>query len=380
MSPPTEQLIRDYLNRLSVAARGRLAPQDRQALITRTRAFIDMNSGASGPPTPMEVAVLLARLGDPAVLVDQEAARLAAARGEAVTPPAARGGRLGAALRRRNAQASWHWPPAAGSQALQARLLNGAGAESQPAQGGPGSGDRTAPGAGGAGLASQPAGPGNADLPDATSGGHGNGAVPRIRIPRQRGRGDSAGPDQAAAASTGPGPPLPRPTWPSVGVRGATPAVAPVNSYAATGQQVGGTWRQALLPGMTSLAGRILAWARRSPVEAIAIVLLGIGGASYPPVWLLGAGFALASRRWQGRDKGIGLAGPVLLLVVGTALGVSLGTHHTGIGHDVHEGWVYADVLSRIGALAGAGYLLWRLGHVRRPPVVPPWNKPRKVA
>jgi hypothetical protein len=121
------------------------------------------------------------------------------------------------------------------------------------------------------------------------------------------------------------------------------------------------------------------AWARRNPVGAAAVTLLGIGGAAYPPIWLLGAIFTLAARVWDYRDKWIGLAGPVLLLVVGTAVGVALGGQYTTFGPYAHESWVYADILSRVGAVAGTGYLVWRLTHARRVPTVPPWNRPHKV-
>jgi hypothetical protein len=100
MSPPTEQLIRDYLNRLSVAARGRLSSEDRRALVTRTHDFIERNASRSGPATAMEVAALLSRLGDPGALVDQEVARLAAERGEAVATETDQATGLAARLRR----------------------------------------------------------------------------------------------------------------------------------------------------------------------------------------------------------------------------------------------------------------------------------------
>jgi hypothetical protein len=82
---------------------------------------------------------------------------------------------------------------------------------------------------------------------------------------------------------------------------------------------------------------------------------------------------------WDYRDKWLGVATPVLLLVVGTALAVTLGNHYPTMGGYVHEGWVYADVLSRIVAFIGACYLLWRLVHGKPRPVVPPWNRPHKV-
>ena len=99
MSPPTEQLIRDYLNRLSVAARGQLGPDDRRALVNRTRDFIERKTGLAGPPTAVEVARLLAGLGDPAGLVQQERQRLAAVRGDVPEPTAGRS-RLARVLRR----------------------------------------------------------------------------------------------------------------------------------------------------------------------------------------------------------------------------------------------------------------------------------------
>ena len=122
----------------------------------------------------------------------------------------------------------------------------------------------------------------------------------------------------------------------------------------------------------------VMSWYQRCPLEASAVVLLGIGGASYPPVWLLGAALALASHLWDYRDKWVGLALPLLLTVIGTALGVTRGGH-VSVGEGVHEGWVYAVVISRIAAAFGASYLAWRTLHGRRPPPVPPWNRPHKI-
>jgi len=119
-------------------------------------------------------------------------------------------------------------------------------------------------------------------------------------------------------------------------------------------------------------------WYRRRPLEASAVVVLGIGGASYPPLWLLGAALALASRLWDYRDKWVGLALPLLLTVIGTAFGVTRGGR-LSVGAGVHEGWVYAVVISRIAAVLGASYLAWRTLHGRRPPPVPPWNRPHKI-
>jgi divalent metal cation (Fe/Co/Zn/Cd) transporter len=122
----------------------------------------------------------------------------------------------------------------------------------------------------------------------------------------------------------------------------------------------------------------IAAWYRRSPVEASAIVLLGLGGAIYPPVWLLGAIVALGSHMWDYRDKWLGLALPLVLTLIAVAVGATTGSR-ASVGHGVHEGWVYGIVASRIFAVLGAWYLAWRSVHGRRPPVVPPWNRPHKI-
>jgi hypothetical protein len=79
MNPPSEQLIRDYLNRLSVAAKTRLEPRDRQALLDDTRARIETETGMS-KATAAQVRRILAALGDPITVAENERARIAAPR------------------------------------------------------------------------------------------------------------------------------------------------------------------------------------------------------------------------------------------------------------------------------------------------------------
>jgi hypothetical protein len=382
MSPPTEQLIRDYLNRLSLAARGRLGAEDRRALVSRTHDFIDRTASPAGPPTPMEVAALLSRLGDPTALVDQEVARLAAARGEtAAAEPAERPEKLPGRLRRLSAHSSWHWPAAPGSEDLRTRLLNG----------------NSGPGDDGAGTeaAETEAAETEAAAWPAEAARPGPERPPPIWVPRQPGPADGLVPP----AATRPAPPEPteppdaagttaglaRPAWPSaaaLSARGqgtATGADDGRDQSPAAWQNARDSRAAALLTRVRASARRLLDWARRNPVEAAAVTLLGLGGAAFPPVWLLGVLAALASRAWDYRDRWIGLAGPVLLLVVGTALGVTLGNRYDSFGPYVHEGWLYADILSRVGAVAGTAYLVWRLAHARRAPTVPPWNRPHRV-
>jgi hypothetical protein len=358
MSPPPEQLIRDYLSRLTTAARGRLSTEDRQELVTRTREFIEENASASGPATAMEVATLLSRLGDPAALVTREAARLAAGRDEGAAPPEVVEGRRRGLLRRRSGPASWHWPQLPGNEALQVRLLNGAreSAQSAPQRGHPaGVANGTEPEP----LPAPPAGPP---------------VEPPIWVPRQP---TSPEADAEDRGEPGPAGPDDRPAWPSpVAMRpDGLPEPEPSLFELPVRDPISRRIARTSAPYITS----VVKMARANPVEALAVVLLGLGGAVFPPVWLLGVIAALASRKWDYRDKWIGLAGPVLLLVVGTVVGVSLGSSRSSMGSYIHETWVYADVLSRIGAVLGTGYLAWRLRRGRRQPPIAPWTKPHRV-
>jgi hypothetical protein len=178
------------------------------------------------------------------------------------------------------------------------------------------------------------------------------------------------------------------PDW----VTGARPASDPANPAIAGGGAGGpadsGPWRgrPALPPGLAAataararkLATATAAGARRQPLEATAIVLLGLGGLIYPPVWLMGALVALASRVWDHRDKWIGLGGPVLLVIAGVAADISLDTERNLLGY-LKEAWLFGGHICRIAALLGAVYLAWRAQRGRRPPAVPPWNKPRRI-
>src|SRR6202042_2048645 len=87
--------------------------------------------------TALQIGALLSRLGDPGALVDQEVARLAAERGQALAPRDDQPSGLAGRLRRRNGTASWPWPAVAGHPDLQRQLLHGNGgngAQPSPAQ------------------------------------------------------------------------------------------------------------------------------------------------------------------------------------------------------------------------------------------------------
>jgi hypothetical protein len=344
---PAEQLVQDYLSRLSAAARSRLAAADRRALVRRTLDFIEQSTGPLRSVSALEVGKLLAGLGDPAAIVDQEQARLAAARGD-TGPAPADGVRVTRLLRRQPGQSSWHWPSQpAGSPQLADSLM--AVADEQP---------RAAP-ADGYALTGKIMMPARLHLHRARTEAQHEPEVLRLVVTDQSGTGEGQ-PSQLPA----------RPSWPSVVAR----------DTGEEGEQdadPGPSW--AVRHGV-SLAVWVAGRFRTQPLESVAVVLIGIGGAAFPPVWVLGAAVALASRVWNHRDKWTGLGLPVLLTVVGTVAGICLTAGHATLSHDVHDGFVSADMLSRVLALLGAVYLGWRASPARRRPVVPSWARTHKIS
>ena len=121
------------------------------------------------------------------------------------------------------------------------------------------------------------------------------------------------------------------------------------------------------------------AWAlaRKNPLEAVSVILLGVGGLILPfPFWLIGGLVALRSRRWDARDKWIALAGPplvtfaVLLIRAGTSPGNFFSAFYHASQHDV-------GLSIRAGCVLCAGYLVWRLRRGPRMRSLPPWQRPR---
>ena len=115
---------------------------------------------------------------------------------------------------------------------------------------------------------------------------------------------------------------------------------------------------------------------RSHPLEAAAIALLGIGGLILPfPFWLFGGVLAIWSRIWDNRDKWIALLGPAVITLAGTVV-TALIIHRQGNTFVTYGHALRLDVglLLRVGSVACASYLTWR---VRRGPreVVPPWKR-----
>jgi hypothetical protein len=129
--------------------------------------------------------------------------------------------------------------------------------------------------------------------------------------------------------------------------------------------------------GLTRFGSALLAIALRAPIETIAILVLGVGAAIYPPMWLIGALIVVISRKWDLRDKWLGLSMPVVVVIFGATLAIVLGGQHTSLGSYAFEAWLAAGRLSRIAAVLSASYLLWRVYKGPRDPRRPPWSVPR---
>jgi hypothetical protein len=121
------------------------------------------------------------------------------------------------------------------------------------------------------------------------------------------------------------------------------------------------------------------AWAlaRKHPLEAVSVILLGVGGLIFPfPFWLIGGLVALRSRRWDARDKWMALAGPLLvtLAVLVIRAGTSPGNFFPAFYHAAQHDF---GLSIRAGCVLCAGYLVWRLRRGPRLRTLPPWQRPR---
>src|SRR6202035_2928455 len=90
-TPPSgQQMIREYLGRVSAAATKVLPKGDRLLFVGRTRAAIEARVGPAASADADDVRNALMTLGDPEALAQQERERLYSARrrGAAAAPPA----------------------------------------------------------------------------------------------------------------------------------------------------------------------------------------------------------------------------------------------------------------------------------------------------
>jgi hypothetical protein len=119
--------------------------------------------------------------------------------------------------------------------------------------------------------------------------------------------------------------------------------------------------------------------ARGNPLELMAVLVLGIGGAVYPPIWLVGVLLVLVSKKWSINDKLLGVVLPIVVVIIGTVLTLVFGGQHATISGYAFEAWLGAERLSRVAMFLGAAYLFWALRRGRRQPKLPPWNVPHRM-
>jgi len=411
MRPPAEQVVRDYLNRLTVAARI-LPPEDRQAFLARYQNIVERQSGVRDMADPADVMRALSGIGEPEALVERERTRLDAQRKEreaaaskvSFWKPSPRGGAPGrngtdggpaspyAHLTRKDGRPvggeikkpttrpiSSRWRP--GEPLKPKKGRRGRVPPPPPDRsrrpdrdGAADSGPPAEPQAAG----SQAGGPRPDDAP--------SGAVSSA-LAAAGGAAAATGAAGAAATET-PAPPAPAgtPVTPApAGTAPAPAAPAPAGEPAnpAPTRRLRPQLPRRLQPGdITRDMARMAAEAgRQHRRETVAVVMLALGGLIIPfplwevgfLLWLAGAFIAATSKWWSLPDKWLGLVGPPALVIIGTAVAVSLGgARSTGSAY-LHETLTTSMYLFMLGAVLGAGYLAWRIHRGRRPASIPPW-------
>jgi len=371
MNPPSEQLIRDYLNRLSLAAKSRLEPSDRQALVDQTRAQIEAEAGDLGKATAAQVRRILAAIGDPVAVAEKERARIAAPSDQA-------------AASRATGSARQIWPPAGvlaiGRQPARPPVPMNSSSGGLPSQRAPLG--LPSPGAArGVPPPREPPAPGDsppqsaslqpADSP-APDDSHLRSGEPEPPAGQSQGdeHGQKAVPGREETSDGKPDDDKP-------GVELNVEPLGPV-----VYEEVGPSWlserASASVDRLALFGSALVGIAVRAPLEMIAVLVLGIGGAIYPPIWFVGGLIVVISRKWDLRDKWIGLAIPVVVVVFGATFAVVLGGERTSYGSYAFEAWLAAGRLSRITAVLSAIFLLWRVHKGPRERRRPPWGPPHR--
>jgi hypothetical protein len=388
-----EQIVTDYLTRVAQAAR--LLPKGaRMAFVGRTRALIEREVGPPGTRTdPEQVTAALTRLGEPEDLVITERTRIdqgwvksrAASEEEGAAAAAALTGPLNRSLKARRR-------PSSDTQPLTGRVIPPG---SDPPVTGP---DGSVTGAGPAqdtgprrsvlrGAGPRSAGPRTPGLRNAAPRGAAprgaapRGAAPRGAAPRTAGPGSGAPRRLRSADSPGKGPQGVEPK--SAGPQGTDPQGASAPGAGDTGHTSPIDWLIGQVPGQRQAAGGTATFtanasrlARDNVLEAVAILLLGLGGLILPfPFWPIGAIVSMFSRLWDIRDKALAVTGPLLVtLAVSVLAAVFVGGSGNIIVAYFHAVRVDFGLMVRVGSVITAAYLAWRISKGPRVKT-PPWRR-----
>lgn len=340
-----EKLIMDYLGRVTEAALYYLPKGSRVAFVGRTKAQIERECGPAGLADAARVMEVLAALGEPEELVRQERARIDAAWIKSTLGDRNLAQAAAAAINtpRKYRSITSRWKPATDTQPLP--RPTDAKSMSAPIGKMNDAGDP---------FAADKAGKGQPE----TSPGPGSAATGR-------------GPGSAAAVERGPGSAAPGEDAPSARSISMIRLASGAARFAA-GQ---------LVPRVAQLSRTVTALARAHVREAIAVVVIGVGGLIFPfPVWLVGATVALRSALWGKTDKWVAFAGPLVIALLGAAVTAAIS------GGSENAVVVYVDVLKadigillRLGCLLSAAFLAWRLHRDPRQKEGkrPPWERYR---
>jgi hypothetical protein len=342
-----EKLILDYLSRVTQAATRYLPKGARIAFVGRTRARIEREAGRVGLSDPARIMEVLAAMGEPEDLVRAERARIDAAWIKRNDPAGAEAAESVTEPRAQRAITS-RWrpatdkPPARGPGSSPASRL-------KPVRDKTGR-DKT-----------------GRDKTGRDKTGRGREPAPARDTGPQRGPGgerDARGPGDAQGPEVKGEPPG------TQGSQGSKPTLVDTSRPPRPPRPSTADWLEA--------AGRrMVALAREHPLEAIAVVLMGVGGLILPlQFWVPAVVVSMLSKLWDNKDKLAAVIGPYLVMMVGsivTALVVGGNENVVAIYfHAIHID--FSDML-RVGCLFTAIYLGWRVHRGRRPDKPPPWKR-----
>jgi hypothetical protein len=435
-----EKLILTYLGRVTEAGLSYLPKGSRVAFVGRIKAQIERECGPVGLADAARVMEVLAALGEPEELVRQERARLDAAWIKNTLGDRNLAQAAAAAINtpRKYRSITSRWKPATDTQSLPRSIdaksmsapigkMKDAGdpfvtgkrvPEASPEVTGrqpPPTGPAQQPlGAAGQAIEAAGPGPGPHEQPAGAAGQAPSAPAPglspgeRSPYPPEPGVGPAGqspgtglGPaGQSPGTGLGPAGQATGPAGQAAGPLGGASGAAPGAAGTALGTSGPGSAADGQARSTQSLSVARLAsgparfitdWfvprvvqifltaatlAREHVREAIAVVLLGIGGLILPdPLWLVGSLVALRSRLWGKRDKWVAFAGPPVIALLGSAVAAAIN------GGSENAVVVYIDALKadiglfvRLGCLLSATYLAWRVYRGPRKKL-PPWNR-----
>ena len=324
MSERADQIVLDYLRRVADAAHGVLRSDERLEFLARVRRRIDEVRVRQHAHKPAQVQRIIARLGSPAALVEQERLRLAAERPE--DPPLPR-----------TSTPPEPAPAPAEADAPNATVVAGPAAEKPANQTQPiplldVSAIEDAKDTSGAGLSDDRAEP-------------------------------EAGDETEVAAAAEPGFAAEEPAHAAAG--GARTAAkyprraAPSDVWTITGRA---------LPGAAG-ARRRSDWldvAARNKLASVTVVLLGFGALALPvPLWLLGVVLLVLCQVWPLGDKVLGAAVPIVSVAV-YGLATDQAAAVLAMSAYTSAGAGGPRLAFGVGGLLGAAYLGFRLTRTTR--------------